>query len=120
MDKQRRKELIEEYKQIKTYMGVIMIKNETNGKILVSSYPNLKNKWSSIQAQLDMGRHVNSALQKSWNELGAESFSYEVLEERDSSEVSDVAWEIKQMEKKWLEKLQPYGETGYNKLPSQA
>lgn len=119
MDKQKRKELMEEYKQIKTYMGVIRITNIMNGKMYVSSYPNLKNKWLTIKMQLDMGRFVNSALQKDWNEWGEEAFAYEELERKESGEVTDMRWELKQIEKPWLEKLQPYGDRGYNKQPAQ-
>jgi hypothetical protein len=39
MDKNKRNELQEEYKQIKTYMGVFQITNKLNGKIYVDSYP---------------------------------------------------------------------------------
>jgi hypothetical protein len=117
MDKQKRKELLEEYKKIKTYMGVIQITNKASGKIYVASYPNLKNKWLTIQAQLDMGRFVNAQLQQDWKELGPEAFTYEVLEEKDAGEVTDRRWELKQMTKPWLEKLQPYGDRGYNKPP---
>lgn len=117
MEKQRRKDLLEEFKQIKTYMGVIQITNKVSGKIYVAAYPNLKNRWFTIQAQLDMGRHANSQLQKDWKELGPEAFSYEVLEEKEADEVTDMRWERKQMEKPWLEKLQPYGDRGYNKEP---
>jgi hypothetical protein len=117
MDKNKRKELQEEYKQIKTYMGVIQIINKANGKLYVDSYPNLKNKWVTLQAQLDMGRFANSQLQKDWKELGSEAFTYEVLEQKEADGVADVRWEIKQMEKRWLEKLQPFGDRGYNKPP---
>jgi N-acetyl-anhydromuramyl-L-alanine amidase AmpD len=117
MDMKRRKELMEEYKQIKTYMGVIQITNNISGKIYIATYPNLKNQWLSIKGQLDMGRHVNSELQKDWKELGPEAFTYEVLEEKEADEVTDMRWERKQMEKPWLEKLQPYGDRGYNKPP---
>jgi hypothetical protein len=117
MDKKSRKEMLEEYKQIKTYMGVIQIKNNVNGKIYVAAYPNLKNKWLTLKGQLDMGMHVNSQLQKDWKELGPEAFTYEVLEEKVTDEVTDMKWERKQMEKTWLEKLQPYGDKGYNKPP---
>ncbi|MCR8634586.1 GIY-YIG nuclease family protein [Paenibacillus radicis (ex Xue et al. 2023)] len=117
MDKNKRRELQEEYKQLKTYMGAIQITNKTNGKIYVDSYPNLKNKWMNIQGQLDMGRFANSQLQKDWKELGAEAFTYEVLEEKETEGVTDVRWEIKQMEKRWLEKLQPYDDKGYNRAP---
>lgn len=118
MEKKSRKELQEEYKQLKTYMGVIQITNNVNSKIYVDAYPNLKNKWLSIQGQLVMGRHVNSKLQKDWNELGPEVFTYEVLEEKEADKATDKRWELSQMEKQWLEKLQPYGDKGYNKPSS--
>jgi hypothetical protein len=117
MDKKMRKELREEYKQLKTYMGVIQLTNNASGKIHVAAYPNLKNKWLTLQGQLVRGMHVNSQMQKDWRELGPEAFTYEVLEEKDAGEVADMRWELKQMEKAWLEKLQPYGDRGYNKLP---
>jgi hypothetical protein len=117
MDMKRRKELQEEYKQLKTYMGVTQITNIKNGKIYISSFPNLKNRWLTLQGQLVMGMHVNAELQKDWNELGPESFSYEVLEKKDANGHIDKKWELKQMEKQWLEKLLPYGDKGYNKPP---
>ncbi|MDD9267757.1 GIY-YIG nuclease family protein [Paenibacillus sp. GCM10023248] len=117
MDKSRRKELQEQFKEIKTYMGVIQIKNQVNGKIFIDSHSNLKNKWMTIQMQLDMGRFANLQLQKDWTELGGDSFTYEVLEQKETDQVTDMRWELKLMEKPWLEKLQPYGDRGYNKLP---
>lgn len=118
MDKKNRKELLEEYKQLKTYMGVIQITNRASGKIFVAAYPNLKNKWLAIKGQLVMGMYGNYELQKDWKELGPEFFTYEVLEDKESNEVTDMRWELKQMAKPWLEKLQPYGDRGYNKPPN--
>ncbi|MCQ6560206.1 GIY-YIG nuclease family protein [Paenibacillus mendelii] len=115
MDKNKRKELQEEFKLIKTYMGVIKITNKTNGKIYMDSFPNLKNKWMTIQMQLDMGRFANSQLQQDWKEMGSSAFAFEVLEEKEADDVTDIKWELKQMEKLWLEDLQPYGDKGYNK-----
>jgi hypothetical protein len=115
MDKSRRKELQEEYKELKTYMGVIQITNRSNGKIYIDAYPNLKNKWLTIQMQLDAGRFANSGLQKDWKEHGKDSFVFEVLEQKDTTDIADIRWETKQMEKRWLEKLQPYGDKGYHK-----
>lgn len=117
MDKQNRKDLIEKYKQIKTYMGVIQITNLRNDKKYIDSFPNLKNRWLTIQAQLDMGRHPNLQLQKDWKEQGPGDFTFEILEEKDTEDITDVRWELKQLEKLWLEKLQPYGENGYNRPP---
>ncbi|NBD23238.1 GIY-YIG nuclease family protein [Paenibacillus glycinis] len=115
MDKQKRKELQEAYSQIKTYMGVVRITHAASGKSYVGAYPNLKNKWLTIQSQLDMGRFANAGLQRDWNAFGAEAFGYEVLEEKDAGDVADKRWALKQMETRWLEKLQPYEDRGYNK-----
>lgn len=115
MDKKRRKELLEEYKQLKTYMGVFQIKNTVNGKIFISTCSNLKSRWLTIRGQLDVGRYANSQLQKEWNEMGDGAFTYEVLEQKETDKVTDMRWELEQMEKPWLEKLQPYEDRGYNK-----
>ncbi|MEK8132040.1 GIY-YIG nuclease family protein [Paenibacillus filicis] len=115
MDKNKRKELLEEYKEIKTYMGVAQIKNNVNGKIYVDSYPNLKNKWLTLQMQLDQGRFANAELQKEWKEFGADKFTYEVLEQKEADKVTDMRWERKKILKPWLDKLQPFGDRGYNK-----
>jgi hypothetical protein len=115
MDKKRRRELLEEYKQLKTYMGVFQISNTVNGKIFISTCSNLKNRWLTIKGQLDMGRYANLQLQKEWDELEAGTFTYVVLEQKETDKVTDIRWELEQMEKPWLEKLQPYGDRGYNK-----
>jgi len=81
----------------------------------MSTCPNPKNRWLTVRLQLDVGRHANSQLQKDWNKLGADNFTYEVIEEKEVAEDTDTRWELRQMEKVWLEKLQPYGDRGYNK-----
>lgn len=115
MDKNRRRELQEQYKELKTYMGIFQIKNNVNGKIFIDSTRNLKNQWLTIKWQLEAGRHANSQLQKDWKEFGAEAFTYGVLEEKETDKIEDIRWELKQMEKQWLEKLQPYEDKGYNR-----
>ena len=65
----------------------------------------------------DMGRHANSQLQRDWSELGEDSFTYQVMEEKEVTEDTGTRWELRQMEKEWLERLQPYGDRGYNKPP---
>ncbi|QAY66511.1 GIY-YIG nuclease family protein [Paenibacillus protaetiae] len=118
MDKNKRKELQDEFKQIKVYMGVVLVKNNLNGKLFVSAYPNLKNKWMTMKAQLDLGMFGNLQLQKDWKELGEDAFSFEVLEQFDTEKISDVRWEVKKLEKQWREKLQSYDDKGYHKRPA--
>lgn len=115
MDKQRKKELVEQYNQIKIYMGVIQIKNKTNGRIYITSSPNLKNQWMRLKGHFESNMFENSQMQKDWNELGEDSFEFEILEQKDTQDIADKRWELKQMEKKWIEELQPFGDKGYNK-----
>ena len=117
MDKEHRRQLRKEYNKIKIYMGVIKVTNTSNGKMFVSGFPNLKNKWLTLKAHMESGRHPNAAFQKDWNTFGADAFTYEVLEQKATDTIADVPWEVKMMEKSWLLKLQPFGEKGYNKPP---
>ena len=111
----RRKELIQQYKEMKTEAGVYQIKNTKNQKVFVVSTPNLKT-MNGKPMMLCMGGHKNEKLQEEWNKFGEEAFVFEVLEVLKEKEEGyfDKTGELKELEKKWLEKLQPYGECGYN------
>ena len=115
MDKNRRKELAEQYSNMPVYMGVAQVKNEVNGKIYICSFTNMKNKWFTIKLSLDSNMHVNAELQEDWNRLGDEAFSYTILEEKPVDRVFDKKLEAGKMEREWAEKLQPFGDRGYNK-----
>jgi len=112
-----RKELKEEYKQMKFKMGAFQIKNNINGKIFIGSSLDLTAIWHAQRLQLDIGIHPNSELQKDWKEYGAESFSYEILDEIKQVEDKpiDYAKEIKILEEMTIEELQPFENKGYNK-----
>lgn len=114
MDKQKRKELRDKAMQIKTMMGVYKIENTQSGKLYISSSSNLKNQWMRQQMQLDDGKHMNLALQKDYTDLGEAAFAFSILEEHEVEPDMDVTWELSQMEKTWLAKLEPYDEKGYN------
>ena len=65
---------------------------------------------------LKVGSHTNKALQNDWNELGPEQFTLEILEEvqRKDDPGFNLEDELTLLEMIWLEKLQPFGERGYN------
>jgi len=114
----RRKELIRQYKEMKTEAGVYQIKNTKNSKVFVASTPNIKT-MNGKRMMLGGGSHRNKKLQQEWDEYGDEAFVIEVLEilkeKEDEEDVFfDKTGELKKLEQKWLEKLQPYGERGYN------
>ena len=120
MEKEKRKKLVEAYKETKTYMGVFAVRNTVNGKIYIGSARNLKSRWLTLKGQLDDRWFANAALQADWNTYGAEHFVFEVLEDAATDTESDPAFALKLMEKRWLEKHEPYGEKGYNKPPKEA
>ncbi len=110
-----RKELIQKYKEIKIEAGIYQIKNLKNQKVLVRSTLDLKT-MKSTQMMLRSNGFRNKQLQEDWNLYGEDAFSFEILEvlEEKTDGFFDKHYELKQLEKKWLEKLQPYGDAGYN------
>ncbi len=112
---ERKKELKQLYKEAKTEAGVYQIRNTKNHKILVVSTPNLKT-INGKKMELESGSHRNKKLQKELDEFGKEVFVFEVLEvlEKKEDEAFNKKDELKKLEEKWLAKLQPYGERGYN------
>jgi hypothetical protein len=113
-----KKDLKEDYKQKKFAIGVFQIRNIVNNKILVESSMDLVAIWNRHQFQLKNNLHPNAALQKDWNELGGENFVYEIISEikQDETKMIDYRKDVKQLEKMFIEELQPFGDKGYNKL----
>lgn len=114
----RRKALKDAYKEMKTEAGVYQIRNTVNGKVLVSATPNLKT-MEGKRFQLQMGSHKNPELQVEWKQYGEGAFEFEVLEVLEEKEEPKFARDdaLHQLEQKWLDKLQPYGDKGYNRPP---
>lgn len=114
-----RKDLKEEYKNLKIDMGVFQIRNLVNGKIFVGSSQDLKAFWNAQKWQLDFGMHRNAKLQADWKEFGAEQFSYEILGLIKQSDEAGVDYkkELKLLEKLYVEELQPFDDKGYNQRP---
>lgn len=112
-----KKELKKKYKETLPPMGIYQIKNLINGKILIGSSMNLNGKANSFRFQLKMGSHMNSELQKDYNNFGDENFSFEIIDTLEPKEDPAYAYweELKVFEEMWIEKLQPYDEKGYNK-----
>ena len=106
------------YQQSSPDMGVYQIKNQVNGKIYVGSCQNLAGTRNSRLFQLKMGNAVFSReLQKELTEFGADCFEFAVLGLLDKPEPGDnVDRLLAALELHWLEKLQPFGERGYNSV----
>jgi len=114
--KDRQKELKAAYKQTDTPLGVYQIRNLVNGKVFLGASFNLPAILNRHRFQLDFGKHPNMALQEDWGKWGADQFAFEVLDNLVPMEVAncDYQADLTVLEELWLEKIQPYGERGYN------
>jgi hypothetical protein len=111
----RKKELKQIYKEEDIPAGVYQIRNTSNQKSYIASSLNL-NAMNGQRFQLEAGAHRNKKLQDEWREFGAEVFVFEVLEalEKKRDGFFDARDSLKKLETKWLDRLQPFGERGYN------
>jgi hypothetical protein len=112
----KKRELKRQYKERPRVAGVFQVKNTANGRVLLGSSLNLDGPLNGHRFMLTIGTHRNEALQRDWNTYGADKFVFEVLEVvkvKDDPHF-DVADELTLLEEIWVEKLQPFGEHGYN------
>jgi group I intron endonuclease len=115
-----KKELKKQYKETVQPMGIYQIKNLMNDKIFIGSAKNLQGKLNSVKFQLEHGSYTHRELQKDFNDLGEENFSFEVVDYLEPKEDIDHNYteDLSVLEEMWLEKLQPFFEKGYNKKKS--
>jgi GIY-YIG catalytic domain len=112
-----KKDLKEEYRQMKFRIGVFQLRNTANDKIFIGSSVNLDAMWNRLRMQLNAGLHPNAGLQSDWQQYGEQNFGFEVLSELEQKddEQHDYAREVKELEKMYIDELQPFGDKGYNR-----
>lgn len=112
----RKKELKQQYKETAVDAGIYQIKNNKNNKILIGSTKNFKT-LNGIKFMLENGGYTtNKELQKEWEQFGKDAFTFEMLEKlkKNDDPYFNEKEALAQLEEKWLEELQPYGERGYH------
>jgi hypothetical protein len=82
----RRKEAIKEYKARKLLGCVYKITNTVNGKYLIGHAANLNSVRNRFQLAVKTGGAVDPRVRKDWEELGAQAFELEILEELEQRE----------------------------------
>lgn len=112
-----KKELKKNYKQTKQPMGIYIVKNLINNKILIGSSKNLPGRINRFRFGLKYGTESNRELLVDYKQAGEENFSFDILDELkpNSDPDYDYTEDLKVLEELWIEKLQPFGEKGYNK-----
>ena len=111
-----KKQLNREYQQTSRPMGVFVIRNNRNDKIFVGSSLNLPGIINRHRFALERGLHANKGLQADWNEAGSDNIAFEIVDELSAAgnPQMDYRQELISLEELWLERLQPFGERGYN------
>lgn len=111
-----RKEAIHKYKTTIQPKGIYQIRNLKNGKIFIGSAKDLRGRINSNKFQLRVGSHMNKEMQKDFNEIGEEGFSFDILDHlKPNDDLNyDYTEDLKILEKMWLKKIQLYNEKGYN------
>ncbi len=100
----KRKEIINEYKERKSCGGVYTITNTLNGKYLLGHAANLKSVQNHFQFAVTTGSAVHPRLRKDWEEQGAKAFTLEVLEELEQKPQQSQAEfldDLKTLEQLW-------------------
>ncbi len=98
-----KKEAKQDYKLNPPPMGVFQVRNLKSEKVFVGSTMNLKGIFNRYESQLKAGNHPNKSLQADWNEFGAESFAFEILEELSPRANLDSKAELNFLVDLWLE-----------------
>lgn len=116
----RRAELKRQARERKPQAGVYQIRNLRDGRVLVASTLNLKT-MNGARLSLAHGGHRNARLQADAAALGVEAFAFEVLELLPDDEALVYPRDaLARLEARWLERLRPYGDRGYNAPPARS
>ena len=120
VDKARKKELTDLYKQTKPQMGIFIIRCKLNNKYYLQATQDLRGVMNGARVRLDGGMHTNRELQREWKEFGPDSFTVEILEylEYDKDETkTDYSEELALLQMIWEEKLAKENLEFYKKRP---
>ena len=113
-----RKDLKDQYKQLKPKMGVFQIRNQVNDAVFIDSSIDVETKWNRHQAELKFGTHKNIALQADWNKYGASKFEFEVIQELDYKVGENINYhkEVALLEEMAIEEMAITAHNCYNFL----
>ncbi|MBB6216098.1 hypothetical protein HNQ80_002197 [Anaerosolibacter carboniphilus] len=104
----RKKELKEQYKQMRHEMGIFIIRSKVNNKCYIEATQDLRGTMNGTRFKLGAGAHPNRQLQKEWKEFGEGNFTIEILEnleyDKDESK-TDYKEDLALLRMIWEEKL---------------
>ena len=108
MDKQTRRDLLRDYKERKSVVGVYAMRCVPTGEVWTAGSRNLDAQQNSLWFGLRTGgHHLNRPMQAAWAAHGEAGFSFEVLEriEDEALTPQGVLDHLKTRERHWLATL---------------
>lgn len=78
MDKERRKQLMQEYRDRKPEMGVVSIRCNTTGDTYLGISTDTRESFNSIRGRFFLSGHPNKELQALWDRYGEDDFTFAV------------------------------------------
>ena len=103
MDKDRRKELLEAYKNRCPQMGVIALRCIATGDSFLGASKDVPADFNSAKAKLSLDSHPNKALTALWETYGEEGFEFVVLESLECEDpTKDYSPELEKMRERLL------------------
>lgn len=123
LDKQQKKQLAAQFAKSFRPMGIFQLRNKITDKIYVGAAMDLdgmRNRIAFFAGQNDAPFYE---IKEDWIKHGPDSFVFEVLdrlkpqadEVSDEGELAAYKSDLEALLALWLEKLQPYGDKGYNR-----
>ncbi|GFI61122.1 hypothetical protein IMSAG049_00275 [Clostridiales bacterium] len=89
MNSERKKELLEEYKNRKPEKGIIAYKCTATDETFLMASNDTRVSFNSTSAKLSMNSHPNKRLSELWNKYGKEGFELFVVKQLDYKDIAD-------------------------------
>ena len=108
MDKDKKREIISEYKQRKTKGGVYKVTNTANGKYMLKAEIDLQSFQNRFDFAMQMNTCLHPKMQKDFSQYGSGVYTLEFLEEvEQKEEESNMGFRdrLKRMAEAWAEKF---------------
>ena len=107
MDKSKRKELIEQYKNKKATGGIYCIKCSVNNRTWLKATRDMEGQKNRYEFFFSTNSCPEPAMLPEWNQYGAKTFSFEILEELEQGETQtskEFAEDLEVLLQIWMEK----------------